>query len=274
MLTQDDSWQWRVKENPLKPTITQKRQKSIWRRVRATENSYAIKLRKIADNIGHLINGVILPVEGAIDLYDASVKIYSTLQKYSEILGPWAESVARSIVAEIAARDASAWVKTSESMGQDLKTVINTAPIGTRMEQLVREQVGLIKSLPLEAAERVQTLAIKSVHEGMRPSAIVEEILKTGHVTRSRATLIARTETGRASTALTRARSEHVGSTHYKWLSAHDNAVRPMHRKLDGTIQSWNDPPIAEENGIRHHPGEFPNCRCVAIPVLPPVNWE
>jgi SPP1 gp7 family putative phage head morphogenesis protein len=104
-------------------------------------------------------------------------------------------------------------------------------------------------------------------------------------VTRSRAELIARTETGRAASALTQARAEYIGSPGYLWRNANDYKVRPeigikhfaklntlakgSHRKLEGTFHRWDDPPIAGVNGERAHPGSIYNCRCWAEPVLP-----
>jgi len=64
---------------------------------------------------------------------------------------------------------------------------------------------------------------------------IAAEIMETGEVTKSRVTLIARTEVGRTTTMLTQVRSEGVGATHYQWLSARDSDVRPLHKKLPGS---------------------------------------
>lgn len=54
----------------------------------------------------------------------------------------------------------------------------------------------------------------------------------------------------------------------YIWRSQKDGKVRSMHRQLDGRIFRWDETPPGG-----HHPGEAPNCRCVAesIEVIPPL---
>lgn len=54
----------------------------------------------------------------------------------------------------------------------------------------------------------------------------------------------------------------------YQWKSMGDEKVRLLHQKLNGKIFSYDDPPVAEENGDRYHPGEKHNCRCRALPVF------
>jgi SPP1 gp7 family putative phage head morphogenesis protein len=67
---------------------------------------------------------------------------------------------------------------------------------------------------------------------------------------------------------LTRARADFVGATHYVWRTMQDEQVRPAHADLEGEVCSFADPPEVEGEGA-HHPGEFPNCRCFAEPILP-----
>lgn len=47
-----------------------------------------------------------------------------------------------------------------------------------------------------------------------------------------------------------------------------------MHQELDGTEQSWDDPPVTNEDGDRNHPGEDYQCRCVAYPILDELDGE
>jgi SPP1 gp7 family putative phage head morphogenesis protein len=48
----------------------------------------------------------------------------------------------------------------------------------------------------------------------------------------------------------------------YVWRTQRDERVRPSHRKNDGRIFSWSNPP---DTG---HPGEDYNCGCEAVPYL------
>lgn len=59
------------------------------------------------------------------------------------------------------------------------------------------------------------------------------------------------------------------GLTHYKWVTEGDDRVRDHHAALNGTIQSWSDPPIGggtyeDEPG---HPLSGYGCRCLAQPI-------
>lgn len=108
------------------------------------------------------------------------------------------------------------------------------APTGETMRALMAEQVGLIRSIPLEAAERVHRLTIEALEDGTRAAAISKEIQRSGEVAKSRADLIARTEVSRAATSLTEARALAVGSTHYIWRTSGDSDVRPGHRAMEG----------------------------------------
>jgi SPP1 gp7 family putative phage head morphogenesis protein len=49
----------------------------------------------------------------------------------------------------------------------------------------------------------------------------------------------------------------------YVWRTRGDIKVRPAHRRNDGRIFSWSDPPSTG------HPGVGYNCRCEAVPYVP-----
>jgi len=85
----------------------------------------------------------------------------------------------------------------------------------------------------------------------------------------NRATLIARTETARTASVLVQARAQHVGAESYVWKTAGDWKVRPSHRKLNGTVHRWDDPPLSDLPDYHSHPGQIFNCRCVALPIIP-----
>lgn len=170
------------------------------------------------------------------------------------------------MIAQVAQHDERAWMKMARQMGMSLKSEIERAPVGVRMRQLLEEQVGLIKSLPTEAAERVHKATTDGITKGLRASDIADEIMKTGQATKSRANLIARTEVGRTSTTLTQARAESVGSRGYRWRTAGDSDVRESHKRMEGRFVAWNDPPTLD--GMTGHAGALPNCRCYPEPVL------
>jgi SPP1 gp7 family putative phage head morphogenesis protein len=230
---------------------------------RHAEETYARQLRGIADQVGRLVRGIFDGTADTISL------IAESLRRYSETIAPWADAVAARVVADASRRDERVWKRHAGEVYRRLYAEVRRAPVGDVARQLIGEQAALIKSLPLEAAERVQALALEGIVGGRRWTEVRDEILNTHHVTRSRANLIARTESSRASTMLTQARAEHVGSTHYFWRSVRDADTRPSHRRMEGKAVAWDDPPMLD--GLIGHAGMLPNCRpsCWPEPVIP-----
>ena len=191
------------------------------------------------------------------------------LDRYSVLIAPWARAVASRFVAEVARRDEAAWAQYAKGMSRALEAEIRTAPTGEMLRDFLETQVQLITSLPLQAAQRVHELATGQIYSGARYGELVEEIMRTGQVTRNRATMIARTETARVSSALTMVRATHVGSTHYVWRTVRDRRVRSSHKKMEGRVIAWNDPPTPDIGVPPYHAGQIWNCRCFAEVILP-----
>ena len=198
--------------------------------------------------------------------------ISDRLLKYSDSLDEWAKSISSTMIERAGAADYAVWMQVAKGLSKQTKALLKGA-IGTRFDTLQEEQVKLIKSLPREAAEKVHQWTREGLSKGQRYQAISDRIKTSlGAETKARAVCIARTETARARTNYTRARCEAVGSRYYRWHTVGDGAVRPMHAKLDGTIQRWDDPPVCDEGHggipIRGNPGTTFNCRCWAEPLF------
>ncbi len=235
--------------------------RSAFIRAKKLVKRYTAQLRKIARHVDDIARGF-NPASAA-----GQATMQAAMLRYGEAIRPWAEAEADRVVTEVAQSDARSWRKLSAEIGRAVHREIETAPTGTVMHRLMQDQVELITSLPREAAERVHRIATEGLAKGMRAPELAAEILRTGEVTRSRADLIARTEVGRAATALTQARAVHVGSTHFIWRTSRDGDVRESHRKLDGLTFRWDDPPECDP-GHRNLPGCIWNCRCYAEPLI------
>jgi SPP1 gp7 family putative phage head morphogenesis protein len=170
---------------------------------------------------------------------------------------------------ETARRDEKAWRTHARLLGEGISQELKSADIGGAYQSLMVQQVDLITSIPRDAAIRVHQLATEHLYEGRRFPDIAAEIMKSGQVSRSRADLIARTETGRAAVTFQQARAEAIGSEYYIWRAVMDWKTRELHRSLNKTMHRWDDPPISGPNGERSHPGAIYNCRCYAEPVIP-----
>ena len=236
--------------------------KSAFVRAKKIEKSYAVRLRKVARHVADIVHGF-NPEDFA-----GLTFVRAALNEYARILEPWAASVATRMLTEVAARDDQSWKAIAAKIGRALSVEVKTAPTGQAMRRLLDEQVDLITSLPREAATRVHELAQQGLVEGSRAKELAAKIMETGEVTKSRATLIARTETSRAASVLTQVRAQHIGSTQFVWRTAGDSDVRPSHRALNGKAFRWDEPPECDPG---HHalPGQIWNCRCYAEPILP-----
>lgn len=241
--------------------------KKAFKRARKIETRYSSALRRVAKHVDDIVKGFPLGEDGGFT--QATVdKITATLHRYGDTIRSWAESAAHRMVTEVAARDESAWMAISRQMGRSLRKELATAPTGEVVRRRLADQVDLITSLPREAAERVHRLTLEGIVQGQRPAEIADEIMRTGDVTKSRAMLIARTEVSRTATELTKARAEHIGSTHFIWHTAGDSDVRPTHKALNGRVFRWDDPPECDP-GRHALPGAIWNCRCYGEPIIP-----
>lgn len=238
-------------------------------RPRVADKDYAKRLRQVARAVAHIVDGF-APKGFVQEHLDA---LMAALERYAVVIEPWARAVASRMLADVSKRDEKAWHDHGKRIGRALRAEIQHADTGELMRRLQAEQVTLIKSLPLEAAQRVHELARGAVASGRRPKIIAEKIARTGAVTYNRATLIARTEVARAASLLTQARAMSIGAEGYLWRTARDADVRPEHRKLEGKFVKWGDPPVAGEGkggvAVHAHAGQIYNCRCYMEPVLP-----
>lgn len=189
-------------------------------------------------------------------------KTASALVDYSELISSWTEMVANKMFAQVEQEEWSQWKSVSEEISAGLRDVVGNTPVGQVAQDIVYRQIQLMKSLPLEASDRVmeiQQRAIQAVINGERPDQLYEEIMASGNVAASRAQLIARTEIGRATGALTQARALAVGSEGY-WWRIEGTGTRPSHRKMKDKFVRWDNPPTLDS--MTGHAGCLPNCKC------------
>ena len=228
------------------------------------EIRYSQQLRKIAGYVDTIVKG--------FDVKDETVypSMVTALRKYAESLDVWAKHASGKIIMDVALRDEQTWLIYAKDMSRGLRDQIRNSDIGAVYQEMLDRQVGLIKSLPLNAAQRVQDLATRAVIEGGRADEISSLIMATGDVTKARANTIARTEISRATTLFTQARAEALGSDGYIWRTSEDSDVRHDHNELNGVFVPWDKPPIADKRtGTRAHAGCIWNCRCYPEPVIP-----
>lgn len=251
--------------------LLRKQARERFNHAKKVERGFARQLRAVAKAVGHIVEG--FAPKGVVK---RPQQLRHALRAYSDLLDPWAHAVSERMVAEVGQKDEQAWAAMSREIGQELRSEIKRAPTGGLFKRLVAERVTLIKSLPTQAAERVHRLTIEAMSEtGARAAEIAKDIQRTGHVTESRAMLIARTEVAATASSFTEARARFVGSEGYIWRTVGDSDVRHDHSKLEGKLIRWDAPPIAGTGKggvpVRYHAGRGPNCRCYPEPVLQDV---
>jgi SPP1 gp7 family putative phage head morphogenesis protein len=193
-------------------------------------------------------------------------ELETSLVRYAGVIEPWAERVTRKMHEEINWRNMRSWKGLADQLGRGMTLELLSAPVRPACRRLLDEQVILVKSLPLEAAQRVQRLS-HGVESAQDYKDMMEDVYSSGRIITNRAKMIARTETARTSSVLTQVRAEHIGSDGYIWHTQRDEKVRPDHRRLEGSVHRWDRPPDAGA-GLRYHPGMGPNCRCFPEPIL------
>ena len=233
----------------------------------STERTFRIALRRVATTASHIIQA---HVSGS-ELQNEGVML-RLLSAYADSLGPWAARLSAVMIGSVSASNKKAFETNALGIGHALRKVLlargDQHVVGRTAKLLQDRQVTLIKSIPVEAGIRAQQIARAAAMGGKRADEAAQELKDTLGVTQSRADLIARTEIAKANAALTQARAELVGVAQYQWETAEDADVRDSHKAMQGQVFRFDDPPTLED-GMTGNPGEFPNCRCFAVPMLP-----
>lgn len=238
------------------------------------ERDFYRSLKKVAQASGHIVerhtNGVKLEREH---------EMTAALKEYSQAITPWAERQSLKMLEQVQNSNKRAYIHKSKTIGIALRVGVAEQDVGETALRLLNEQVALIKSIPLEAGLRAQKIAFDAVLQGTRAEAnadtiaeLQEQLGMSTEVAISRALLISRTETARANASINQARAMAIGSGKYRWHNSGDGAVRHSHRvfegrAMQGRIFSWDAPPTLSD-GMKGHPGTFPNCRCFAEPIF------
>ena len=150
---------------------------------------------------------------------------------------------------------------------------LRAAPgVGKKIDGFRLQNVAKIKSIGGETVKRVSHALAEAESKGWHRDQLRNRIQEVADVSRSKADLLARDQVLKLNGQITETRQTQAGVTEYTWSSSQDERVREWHDELDGSIQSWDDPPVTNDAGDRNHPGTDYQCRCVAIPILPDLS--
>lgn len=249
-----------------------RQERNRWGAAQKAELQYGSKLKQVARQVGVIIRGM-NPGNGIpTDQQARSMDV--TLRKYSELLLPWATSIVERMLADVNTRADGAFrevlrASTGGAINKEMVRRIFEDPAYHQFRlNLLNEEIGLIQSIPTDAAERVNGLVLEAKVAGARANEIAEEIKRSEHVSKSKAMLIARTEVARCNSLFVEARAQSLGSDSYIWETAEDGDVRESHRQMQGKVIKWSTPPTLSD-GTTTHAGRIYNCRCRPKPILP-----
>jgi len=142
----------------------------------------------------------------------------------------------------------------------------------------------LVSSVPVNAQTDVARIAQEGVRSGRNVRDIQSEIQERFNVQRNRAQTIARTETAKLNSELSKRRQQELGIDTYYWATSRDERVRgadsarfgDYHDVLDGMLCRWDDPTVySDDDGAtwkarssigayEGDPGSTYSCRCTS----------
>jgi SPP1 gp7 family putative phage head morphogenesis protein len=218
---------------------------------------------------------------------DYVLSAFASLSKNAAVVEDIAMRMARRMVTQLRVSNARSWraAAAESSRGREIFALLQSemrGNVGDRVREIVSENSRLISSIPEKLREEVNYEIARLEREGERPSFVASYLRRRiPELTKVRAALIARTEVGKASTALTRARAEELGIEWYEWRTSEDSRVRRSHRIMDKVLVSWSDPPnpenLAREKNSHgpYNAGNIFGCRCDAYPTvsLDVISW-
>lgn len=230
------------------------RKKEPFKPPASAETQFGRALRKVARFSGHI-------VEAHVNEYriHGHAAMNQALNDYSKLITPWAELQAQKMLDQVSKSNRRSYNSKSNKIAQELK---NADPhVLLRAQQLHRDQVKLITTIPLKAGIRAQELAMQATVNGKRADEVAAALQASTKVSESDAMRIARTEVAKANAAITQARAQSIGSQAYIWRTTMDGAERPSHKAMNGKLIKYDSIPTLID-GTQGHAGEFINCRC------------
>lgn len=249
-----------------------------WLDPRNSERKYRKLLRSLARELRKKIKERLVPrIPELIQLVQQNTPNDSTRNdQFIEIL----QNIIRSIEESMKPIEEEA-IREMEEIGEEINNFnaqqfqkINQSVFGIdifvdqpflrdQLELFARQNAQLIESITEQELLQVSGVVERGLLQGSTFTDVARELSKRSGITGRRATLIARDQTQRLNSSLTRLRQESIGVEEYIWRTVGDERVRPTHRANNGKTFRWDRPP-----SVTGHPGNDINCRCIPEPVL------
>ena len=250
-----------------------------WKRLKTVERTYLSALMRLVK----IFNKIAQSSGSDKDIYQKAMERFQNSKQYER----YVYSAVKRMVTPLEVGNMKTWRSAAKkaTKGRFLYSLL-IEELKQGKDIVIRNQIienaNLIKTLPTDVAQKV----VKDIYEeslkGARAESI-EKIIrdKTDQHARASVRLIARTETAKTQSALTKARCEELGLRWYVWRTSLDgNRVRKSHQIMEGVLVRWSDPPspealAGEESVGNYHAGNIWNCRCYSEPLIEidDVQW-
>lgn len=184
------------------------------------------------------------------------------------ILQTWAKGM----ISHVSRNSKKDMQKTLDKVGIDAESLMHNRGLTPYLQNCVDQNVGLIRSMTREKRDTFKNGLVAMITADAPQDQIRQMIQKHYGTTRAKARILARDQTGKLNGQINRFRQEQLGGKRYVWRGAMDSREREDHKRLQGKIFRWDDPPIVDRRtGRRGHPGEDYQCRCRAELFFPDI---
>ena len=149
------------------------------------------------------------------------------------------------------------------------------------MNAVISENLALIKSIPQEVLKDMQVALSQGIISGNQKE-LIKNLKRIKGVNKDRAVFIARDQIHKAVESFKQVQNTALGIEYYEWLTADDERVSSGiggHAQNNHRIFKYgsNEAIISHsaKRGFYYgKPGDRPNCRCIAVGVIPDTNEE
>ncbi|QDP56543.1 MAG: hypothetical protein Tp118SUR00d2C21406351_49 [Prokaryotic dsDNA virus sp.] len=161
--------------------------------------------------------------------------------------------------------------RTKRDLGIDV--FVDNSELRDYVQASIYDNVRLIESIPAQYLTQVDSIVLSGVRSGSRPNTIAKQLQRQFGVTERRAKLIARDQSNKINSNLSKMRMTNAGFEYFRWETSHDERVRDRHKHVSERVTAYGEgvfrfdnPPIVDQNAPQL-PGEPIQCRCIAIPI-------
>lgn len=216
-----------------------------------------------------------LPMEIKHVISDSKRRFQEKIAEFDETLARLRpEKIAEDL--DVAKQFDTTLLKTEKEFLSSVKGIIVPADLSDIQRKKISEEWQNNMRLWIKQFTENQIIDLrKDVQTGVftseRHESIAKRIQKSFEISQNKAKFLARQETSLLMAKFKETRYISSGINEYRWTcvsGSPNHPVRPMHKALDGTVHTWNNPPIVDKQGSRKNPGEDYNCRCFARPLV------